>query len=198
MSEIAIRPASQRDAADLAILDNLAGHGIPLAFWLENTDSNRIEDALAIGRDRIADDNGFYNWKKGRIAVEDDQILGMTMNYIMPEPDEQSEAIKQNNAAFKPVFELYDLCEGHWFIDALSVYPSAQGKGTGRLLLEDSIALGKQSPAGKMSLIVEDTNEVASALYRYYDFEIIDQRDFVPFDGALEINEWILMSKDIS
>ncbi len=197
MPDISIRAGQKTDAADLAILDNLAGHSIPLMFWREQTDNDRIEDALALGRDRLADDKGFYNWKKARVAVEDDMIIGMSMNYIMPEPDEESEALKQNTIAFKPVFELYDLCADHWFIDALAVYPSGQHKGVGKMLFDDSIAIGKLSGAKTMSLIVEDTNEVAYALYRAYGFEVVDQRDFIPFEGAREINEWLLMSRSL-
>ena len=49
-----------------------------------------------------------------------------------------------------------------------------------------------------MSLIVEDTNEVAYALYRAYGFEVVDQRGFIPFEGAREINEWLLMSRSLT
>ena len=198
MSDIPIRPATRQDAADLAILDNLAGHGIPLMFWRELTENDRIEDALALGRDRLADDDEFYNWKKARIATQDSLTVGMSVCYLMPEPDEEYETIKQNSKAFRPVFELYDECTGHWFIDALAVYPSAQGKGIGRFLFDDAIAKGKDRAAKTMSLVVEDTNEVAYALYRAYGFEVVNQREFVSFEGAREINEWLLMSKDIA
>lgn len=198
MSEIILRSAKKQDAADLAILDNLAGHSIPLMFWRELTDNDRIEDALALGRDRLAEDDGFYNWKKAKVATQDNAILGMSMCYIMPEPDEESEAIKQNSIAFKPVFELYDQCANHWFIDALAVYPSAQQKGVGKLLFDDALARGEKSDAQTMSLVVEDTNTIAYALYRSYGFEVVTQKDFVPFEGALEINEWLLMSRPIA
>ena len=198
MPDITIRPGKRTDAADLAILDNLAGHSIPLMFWREQTTNDRIEDALALGRDRLADDDGFYNWKKARVAVEDDLVVGMSISYIMPEPDDESEALKQNTTAFKPVFELYDLCTNHWFIDALAVYPSGQHKGVGKLLFDDSLAIGKQTGAKTMSLIVEDTNEVAYALYRSYGFEVVTQKDFVPFEGARDINEWLLMSRSLT
>jgi len=201
MSDLEIRSAMRRDAADLAILDNLAGHGIPMIFWKELTTNDRNEDAVAVGRDRIADDNSFYNWKKARVSVDNDLILGMATSYIMPPAntdDADSEALKRSTKAFKPVFELYDLCAHHWFIDALAVYPCAQGRGIGRRLFDDSIALGQKSEAQTMSLIVEDTNEIAYALYRSYGFEVTDQRDFVPFKGALEINEWLLMSRTLS
>ena len=198
MADITIRPGKRTDAADLAILDNLAGHSIPLMFWREQTTNDRIEDALALGRDRLADDDGFYNWKKARVAVEDDLVVGMSISYIMPEPDDESEALKQNTIAFKPVFELYDLCTNHWFIDALAVYPSGQHKGVGKLLFDDSLDIGKQSGAKTMSLIVEDTNEVAYALYRSYGFEVVTQKDFVPFEGARDINEWLLMSRSLT
>lgn len=195
MSNITIRPAKRTDAADLAILDNLAGHSIPLMFWLEQTDNDRTEDALALGRDRLADNQGFYNWKKARVAVDDDMVVGMHITYVMPEPNEESEAIKQSSVPFKPVFELYDECEGHWFIDALAVYPSAQHKGVGKILFDDSIDMGKAQGINTMSLIVEDTNQIAYALYRAYGFEVVNHRDFVPFEGAREINEWLLMSR---
>lgn len=197
MSDIQIRPALKQDAADLAILDNLAGHGIPLMFWQELTHNDRLEDAIAFGRERLADDNGFYNWKKGRMAVVGDCIAGMHMSYIMPEPDDEVEIIKQTSQAFRPVFELYAMCQHHWFIDALAVYPCHQNRGVGKTLFQDSLAMGKASPAKTMSLIVEDTNTTALKIYTDYGFEIIDQRDFVSFDGAMEINEWLLMSRTL-
>lgn len=198
MPNISIRPATRNDAADLAILDNLAGHGIPIIFWQEVSGSTRIEDILVSGREYLADDDKFYNWKKARIALEGDRVVGSSISYIMPEPDEESESIKQNNKPFKPIFELYDECTNHWFIDALAVYPSAQGKGVGKLLFDDSIDLGKAAGAKVMSLIVEDTNEVAYALYRSYGFEVVNQREFVSFESAREINEWLLMSRALS
>ncbi len=197
MSNISIRPATRNDAADLAILDNIAGHGIPIIFWKEIGNSNRIEDALATGRERLADDDEFYNWKKARIALEDDSVVGSSISYIMPEPDEESESIKQNNKPFKPIFELYDECIDHWFIDALAVYPSAQGKGVGKRLFDDSITLGTSTGAKTMSVIVEDTNQVAYSLYRAYGFDVVNQRDFISFEGAGEINEWLLMSRTL-
>lgn len=198
MSNITIQSAKRTDAADLAILDNLAGHSIPLIFWREQTEDNRIETALATGRDRLADDDGFYNWKKAKVAVEDDIIVGMSVCYIMPEPDEEADYIVRSSSAFKPVFELYNECIGHWFIDALAVYPSAQHKGIGKLLFDDALARGAESGAETMSLIVEDTNEVAAALYRSYGFEVVTQKDFISFEGAREINEWILMSRSLT
>jgi len=181
MSNITIRPAARTDAADLAILDNLAGHSIPLIFWLGQTDSERTEDALALGRERFLDDDGFYNWKKGRVAIQDKDVIGMSMSYIMPEPDDEADAIKENFACFKP----------------LAVYPSGQQKGVGKMLFDDSIAIGKTTDANTMNLIVEDTNEVAYKLYRSYGFEVVAQKDFVPFEGSREINEWLLMSRSL-
>ena len=37
MPNTTLRDAKKSDAADLAILDNLAGHNIPIVFWLEQT-----------------------------------------------------------------------------------------------------------------------------------------------------------------
>ena len=198
MSKITLRDAKRSDAADLAILDNLAGHNIPIVFWLEQTTNNRIEDAIAYGRDRLADESGFYNWKKARVAVEDELIVGMATCYEMPQPGEDSQEAKRQSEAFIPVYELHDICVGHWFIDALAVYPTGQKKGVGKLLFEDCIDRGKKASVEKMSLIVEDTNKVAYELYRSYGFEQSAVRDFVPFEGALEINQWILMSKSLA
>ena len=198
MSKVTIRTAKRNDSADLAILDNIAGHGIPLMFWAEQSNSKRMEDALAFGRDRLADDDAFYNWKKARVAVENDQVVGMTTNYIMPDPDNEPDESKRNSEAFKPIYELHDLCAGDWYLDGLAVYPSGQRKGIGRLLLDDSIKMGLASGAKNMSLIVEDTNTSAFWLYRSLGFSVVAQRDFVPFEGALEIYEWILMSRPLA
>jgi len=195
MDKVAIRPANKQDAADLAILDNLAGHGIPMQFWTDQTANGRTEEGMALGRTLIADDSQFYNWKKARVACDEDGVLGMSVSYIMPKLDEESDAIESNFEAFGPVCELYALAENDWFIDALAIYPEAQQKGIGKLLFEDSIAMGKDAEASNISLVVEDTNEVAYTLYRSYGFEVTDQRKFIPFEGCLEINEWLLMTR---
>ena len=198
MSEINIRDAKKSDAADLALLDNIAGHGISLWFWTSLTETNRYEDALSLGRDRLAADDAFYGWRNARLAVEDDMVLGMANSYIMPPPSTESDEMKEHSDAFKPVFDLYDSCAGEWFIDCLAVYPSAQGNGVGKLLFEDSMATGEKSDAATMSLVVEDTNHGAAKLYRSYGFEVVDSREFIPFEGCVEINEWLLMRKDFA
>ena len=48
MSDLAIRPARQSDAADLAILDNIAGHGISLWFWQGAVERGEASDLSLI------------------------------------------------------------------------------------------------------------------------------------------------------
>jgi len=195
MGDLKLRQALKTDAADLAMLDNLAGFGLSLWFWQQAGNISRVEDAYALGRERLANEDAFYGWRSARVATEDEMILGMSTSYIVPAPDgEDAKEIKRTAPAFVPVFDLHDEVIGDWFLDCLAVYPQARGRGVGALLLDDFISRGRMCGTTKASLIVEDSNDTAKKLYLSRGFEVIDARAFVEFDGPSKTKEWQLMS----
>lgn len=196
MSEIIIRPAQKKEAADLAILDNLAGHGISHWFWEKAVAHGQANDPLDFGRARFASDEVFA-WRNAYVAVEDDMIAGSITSYVMPESDnEEMEVMKQEAAAFVPVFELYAAATNHWFIDSFAVFSSHRGQGLGEALLKNSLLRGRHSGVERAMLVCEDTNSAARALYEKYDFNEIDDRPFVDFGLNHTVNKWLLLAAD--
>ncbi|MEM7216663.1 MAG: GNAT family N-acetyltransferase [Pseudomonadota bacterium] len=196
MTEIFLRPAKRSDAADLAILDNVASHGISLWFWQEAVAHGKGENPMELGRMRMADDDAFFGWRNAVVAARDEEVLGSITNYIMSplEEEDDEDEFKESASPFIPIFELFDLVNGHWFIDSLGVYGHARGNGIATMLVDDSLTKARNSEAGLASLVVEDSNTVARRIYESRGFEIADKRPYVEYDGPSETKEWLLMS----
>jgi len=198
MSEISLRPAKKSDAADLALLDNLAGHGISLWFWQKAMGATRLGEAFIHGKNRLAADDVFYGWRNITVAVDkDDCILGSVCSYVNPEQDEDGEQIKLTAPVFVPVFELVDLVKDSWLVDVLAVYPNVQNSGIGKKLLDDSLKRAGELGAKIASLVTEDNNHNAIGLYKSRGFEVIDTRKYIEFDGPSATKEWLLMTKQL-
>lgn len=198
MSEIALRPARKSDAADLALLDNLAGHGISLWFWQKAMGATRLGDAFIHGKNRLAADDAFYGWRGTTVAVDkDDCVQGSICAYINPEEDEDGEEVKRTAPVFIPVFELFEQVIGNWLIDSLAVFPNVQKTGIGKMLLDDSLNKAKELGSTQASLVTEDSNQNAISLYESRGFKTIDTRKYIEFDGPSATNEWLLMTKQL-
>ncbi|MGI9350584.1 MAG: GNAT family N-acetyltransferase [Rhizobiaceae bacterium] len=197
MPDIQLRSARKSDAADLAILDNMAGHGISLWFWQKAVTNGEGDDALEIGRMRFADDDAIFGWKNAAVALRNGDIAGSVTSYVMPLPEPEDEQFKREAAAFSPIFELFDLCVGDWFLDSLGVYRHARGLGVGSKLVDDSLSRGKNSKAIRSSLVVEDSNVAARKIYEDRGYAIRDTRPFIEFNGPSETREWLLMTAEL-
>ncbi len=196
MTEVIIRPAQKKEAADLAILDNMAGHGISQWFWQQAVNRGDAMDALDYGRSRLASDE-IFAWRNAYVAVADDIIAGSITSYVMPEgEDDGIEEIKRDAPAFVPVFELFEFAQNHWFIDSLAVFRENQGKGWGDALLKNSLLRGKHAGTKCAMLVCEDTNTNALKLYEKHGFQKIDERPFVDFGLNHKVNKWLLMAAD--
>jgi ribosomal protein S18 acetylase RimI-like enzyme len=198
MVEFTLRAAKKSDAGDLAILDNLAGHGISLWFWKDALGSARTDHAFALGRSRLAEPTAFYGWKSTMVAIDhDDCVLGSASSYIMPEPDEEADDIKANAKAFIPVFELFEAVAGAWFIDSLAVFPEFQKNGIASSLVDESLARARQLDVQNAALVSEDSNTNANRLYESRGFSVSDTRSFIEFDGPSDTKKWQLMTCEL-
>lgn len=184
MSDVILRAAKRSDAADLAILDNIAAHGLSAWFWQDAVKQGKAGDAYSFGRARFQDDASVYGWKNSVVAEKDGVIAGSACGYVMPEPDEDVEAVKTNAKPFVPVFELFSLAVSEWFVDSLAVYENARRQGIGSLLLDNSLKHCREKRINRASLVVEDSNGSAVALYGSRGFRERDRRRFIPFDDG--------------
>jgi ribosomal protein S18 acetylase RimI-like enzyme len=197
MAEPVIRDARRCDAADLAILDNLAGHGISMWFWQRETPSGLVEDAMAFGRSRFSNPDAVFGYANSLVAEQDSMIVGSVCCYVMPQPDDEADYIKREAPAFRPLFELFEKAQGHWFVDSLAVYPEARGTGVGKRLLSRCLELGEASGVDTTTLIVEDGNKPACELYRKQGFQVRESKPYIEFRGKSASRHWLMLSRPL-
>ena len=194
---ITIRPAGRSDAADLAIIDNMASHGLSLAFWLKAVERGEAEDPLSFARERFADENAVFGWSNALVADENSRIIGGCTGYEVENGEDAVDDFKSTFPAFVPVFELFARAEGDWFVDSMGVYPAVRGRGIAGQLLDACLARGRERNYARVSLVVESDNEPAVRLYRSRGFDV---RDSLPFAGEQNDSggQWLLMSAAIA
>lgn len=192
MADYRLRPARRGDAADLAILDNIAGHGISHWFWQGAVNMGKASDAYEWGRARLADENALFGWTNTVVAERDGEILGAANGYVMPPADAEDE--KSNPLQFVPVFELFAEAAGDWVVDSLAVYSHARGQGVGAALLDDCFLRASKSRADAISLVAEDSNQSALALYRSRGLKERARRDFISFGSKSDTKHWLLLT----
>jgi len=71
---------------------------------------------------------------------------------------------------------------GEFYLDTISVDPSAQGKGIGKLLIVAGIDWAGKLRHKKVGLLVDVNNDRALKLYQNMGFEIVEEK---PFMGSL-------------
>lgn len=191
---ITIRKATQKDAADLAIIDNMSSHGMSLAFWQHAVKSGEAEDPLVFARERFADKSSVFGWNNALIAENGKEVLGAVTLYEMTEPDEDVDEIKRVFPDFIPVFDLFAEAVGDWFVDSLGVFPLARGTGIGRKLLSEGLKKGSKSGFKSAGLVVESNNASAVALYKAQAFEVVKS---LPMTGTKTKGDWLLMKAEI-
>lgn len=69
--------------------------------------------------------------------------------------------------------------EGEFYLDSISVNPSSQGKGIGKLLIKAGVDWGKKLGHRKIGLLVEQSNENALKLYKKMGFSVQNEKQFM-------------------
>ena len=193
---ITLRAATQSDAADLAILDNIASHGLSLWYWQSSVTRNRTIDAIEWGRQRMANSQSPYGYSNALVACSNEVIAGAATGYRVEEG--KFDVSKSENKVLKPIFELIDQCVGDWLVDTLAVYYDQRRKNVATDLLDNCFERAKLTRAGKVCLIVADNNHGAVQLYRSRGFVETDRRDFVAFDADNKTRYWVLMHAPVN
>lgn len=187
-----LRKATPKDAADLAIIDNMASHGMSLAFWKHAVEEGEADDPLVFARERFADGDSIFGWNNAMIAEDETGVLGAVTAYEMPEPDEEVDEIKRVFPDFVPVFDLFGEAVGDWFIDSLGTFPQARKRGIGGALVDEVLKRGADLEFGQTALVVESENRDAVKLYSDRKFETVKR---LPMAGADAEGDWLLMKR---
>jgi ribosomal protein S18 acetylase RimI-like enzyme len=188
-SGLLIRPAERRDAAELAILVDIASHGFASWLWYGAVIKGEVDTAMERGRARMRDDAIDDGWKSALIAEIDGETVGASVGHAVP-PDIQGGA--STHPSLLPLVTLQKRIVGHWFIDSIAVYRSHRGKGVGRGLLGREFSRAGGAAVG---LITESHNTTAQSLYRSSGFQEQTRLDAYRISESSEPFQWVLMTR---
>ena len=190
--DVTIRPAERNEAAELAVLVDIASHGFAAWLWSGAVLAGAADTAFERGRNKLRDDVGPGHWRDAVVADVEDEIAGVSIGYGIDASAVEAEA---RHAAIEPLLALQRQVVGHWFIDSLGVYRHRRGRGIGRRLLAHEIARAGSAP---VSLITESHNDAAQALYRKNGFEEAARVEAVPlFEGSRK-HDWVLFTRKVA
>lgn len=189
---ITLRNAVVNDAADMAVLDNIASFGLSLWFWQGAVNCGMAGDAYEWGRQRMASDDEMFGYSNAVIAEVDNAIAGVAVgnmvNIKAALPD------KSVNPVFAPIFDLFTQCDGVWYLDSIAIYTSFRRLGVGNKLLDECFKRAKNCGAKNICLIAEDENEPAISFYASRGFVEKDRRKYVAFNEENKSDNWLLLS----
>ena len=190
-----IRPARKSDAAEIALLVNIAVHGNMALSWQHSDNSKGTFDPLEVGRLEMMDEDTAFNWRSATMAEHDGEIAGMLLGYRKPDGREPVPADIWE--PLRPIEELESEANGLWFVSMLGVHARWRGRGVGSALLAEAETQAGRTSAKGLALIVGGGNEGARRLYETKNYAVRSSRPMVPFPGARqEGSNWLLMVKD--
>jgi ribosomal protein S18 acetylase RimI-like enzyme len=186
MTSIELRPATPEDAGHLTKFVNMAGEGLPLYLWQKNAPEGM--DPWDYGLTRACDPKVGFNWRNAQLALADGQVAGGIATYQIA--DEPEPIGPDMPAMFVPLMELENLAAGTRYINILAVYEQFRRLGIGRRLMQH---VGTVAQGRDQSLIVENANSGAQALYAGLGFEVVASRPIVDGGWGATGDEFVLM-----
>lgn len=191
----ALRPARKSDAAEIALLVNIAVHGSIGPGWAQDKQAVGTYDPLEVGRLEMLREDTEFGWRSATMAEANGEIVGMLLGYRKPN---EREAVPADVwAPMRPIEELEAEANGRWFISMVGVHKTWRGKGVGSVLLDHAETQARMTQAHGQALIVEDANEGARHLYESRGFAVTTSRPMLPFPGTPQHGkDWLLMVKE--
>jgi len=188
------RPARKSDAAEIALLVNIAVHGGMARGWAHSDEAEGTYDPIEVGRlDMMTDDE--FGWRNCTMAEVDGEVAGMMLGYR--KADAFTAVGPEVTGFMRPIEELEAEANGTWFISMLGVHVGWRSKGIGSQLLEVADVKRDETDASGVSLIVEDTNDGARRLYERHGYAVSISRPMVGYPGGGPGGrDWLLMVKD--
>lgn len=189
-SGYALRPAARGDAAELAILVDVASRSFATWLWYAGVLEGVTDTALENGRNLMSRSDRPGGWKDAVVASVDGETAGAAIGYLL---DGRVAEVVAGHRVLVPILDLQRPLAGHRFIDSIAVYRNFRRRGIARALVEDQIA---RAGGGAVSLITESYNEAAQSLYRSLGFSEVARREAVPLYENSRSHEWVLMTRN--
>ena len=183
------------DATTLALILDAAGRRIPSYFW--SLYAAEGQSFFEFGRENIrTNDEGKSFHKNWQIAELDNKLLGAFFGFKVANPypeinyDEEPEW-------WIPFLELEDMAAGSWLLQAISVLPEYRGQGHASTLLARAEEEAKASGAKKITLQVEEINQIALKTYTSNGYAELARKELIPFPFSQDTGDIILMEKKL-
>ncbi|WP_160004277.1 GNAT family N-acetyltransferase [Rhizobium sp. 18055] len=189
-SFVTLRSATREDAAELAILADIASHGFASWLWLGELAGNGGDTPMELGRLKMRRNDGYGSWRHAVLAEAYGETAGAAIGYAL---GEDVRDIEVDRVALQPVIDLQKTVIGTWFIATLGVYSHLRGIGIGKGMLEDQIERAGTLP---VSLITASDNEAALALYKNNGFSERARRQAMSVFESSRKHEWVLLTRD--
>ncbi|MBW9061797.1 GNAT family N-acetyltransferase [Rhizobium herbae] len=189
---LVLRAAQRKDAAELAVLVDIASHGFATWLWYGAVMRGDKDSAMEQGRSRMRNDHEPGTWKDAMVAEWDGEIAGVSIGYDL---EESVRDMVAPHPVIKPLLDLQVTVIGSRFIDSLGVYRHHRRKGIGRALLAREIEKAK---GRQVSLITESHNETAQALYFASGFVEKARLPAVPLFENSKRHDWVLLARDMT
>jgi len=193
---VTLRPGRRTDASDMAVLVDIAGHGLPAYFWSAMVERGEAGSVLEAGRMRALREDGLFSYRNAVIAELDGEVAGLLTGYRQSDHAPGQEPAEMDPVV-RPLVELEGQAPGTWYVNVLATFAEHRGKGVGAALLERAEAIAAETRARGLSLIVGDDNAGARRLYARHGYRDAATRPFHPFPGCHPAGNWILMVKDL-
>lgn len=180
-----VRPARREDAADLARLGDMAGHGLPSFLWRRTAAPG--QDPFEVGVARAARDDADFSWRNAVVVEDGGRVAAALVTYPIGDEPEPLDGLGPIVGTLQA---LENRALGSQYVNVLAVYPEFRRRGYGRRLLEEA---ARRAGGRPLSLIVEDGNVAARRLYEDFGFRVGAEVPMVKEDWQSEGTAWVLM-----
>lgn len=192
---VKFRGGIESDATSLALFFDAAGRRIPAFFWSLYADEG--QSFFEFGRENIRtndDEKSYYkNWQ---IAELDNKLLGAFFGFRVPDPYPKINYDEEQEWEI-PFLELEKSAAGSWLLQAIYVLPEYRGQGHSNALLARAEEEAKAIGAKKITLQVEEINQIALKTYTSNGYAELARRELIPFPFSKDTGDIILMEKNL-
>ena len=191
--DLVIRAAHKHDAAELAILDDIASSGLASWIWYGGVIAGTANSALEHGRSLMANPKLYFGYSSADIAEIKGETVGMSISYKMNMTERPASMGAKADEVLDGSIRLMMKVHGLWYVHGLAVYNSHRRQGIAKKLLSAAFEKAKQSQVPAITLITENDNKSALNLYKQMGFKLYDEEPFVPFYRQSKTEKWLLL-----
>ena len=184
------------DATTLALVMDAAGRRLPSYFWSQYAADG--QSFFEFGREKIrSDTEGKSYYKNWHVAEKNSNFVGAFFGFIVDNPYPEID-YEDEPEWWIPFKELEMLASGTWLLQVISILPEHRGKNYAKDLLLKAEQVALEHSAKKITLQVEQVNNIARKAYLANGYQEVGRREFIPFPFSNDSGDLILMEKTLS